>query len=313
VKGITNFIKWRKNWLPAGTAAGTVPLTIGYYGEGHPQVTIVAGVHGDEGPWGAWAIHKFLERVQPDKFTGSLKIVPQANPLAMESDSRVAPLDHLDLNRVFPGDENGSYTERLAYSITKNALENANIVLDLHGGGSWCVNAFAFRFKGSEELAAAFNPPFILDAPKREGTLTRYANDQGSKVAAVEMGGRCEEEKEWAEYIATGIERCLSHAGVIEKKELDCGRKTVPVGPSRVLRPSKGGLLIPEVDASAVGTIVEKGTLLGRIVDPASMATLEAFEAPYSETALLLLRPRMTVLEGGAMTYVISSPLTQGD
>jgi len=313
VKGITKFIKWRKNWLPAGTAVGTVPLTIGYYGEGYPQVTIVAGVHGDEGPWGAWAIHKFLERVQPDQFTGSLKIIPQANPLAMESDSRVAPLDHLDLNRVFPGDENGSYTERLAYSITKNALENADIVIDLHGGGSWCVNAFAFRFKGSEELATAFKPPFILDAPKREGTLTRYANDQGSKVAAVEMGGRCEEEKEWAEYIATGIERCLSHAGVIEKKEFDCGRKTVPVGPSRVLRPSKGGLLIPDVDASAVGTIVEKGTLLGRIVDPASMATLEAFEAPYSETALLLLRPRMTVLEGGAMTYVISSPLTQGD
>jgi len=313
VKGITNIIKWRKTWLPAGTAAGTVPLTIGYYGEGHPQVTIVAGVHGDEGPWGAWAIHKFLERVQPEQITGSLKIVPQANPLAMGSDSRVAPLDHLDLNRVFPGDKNGSYTERLAYSITKNALENADIVIDLHGGGSWCVNAFAFRFIGSEELAAAFNPPFILDAPKREGTLTRYAKDQGSKVTAVEMGGRCDEEKAWAEYIATGIERCLSHVGVIEKKELDFGRKTVPVGPSRVLRPLKGGLLIPEVDASAVGTIVEKGTYLGRIVDPASMATLEAFEAPYSETALLLLRPRMTVLEGGAMTYVISSPLIQGD
>lgn len=313
VKGISNLIKWRKHRLPAGAAAETVPLTIGYYGEGDPQVTVVAGVHGDEGPWGAWAIHRFLERVQPDQFTGRLKIVPQANPLAMEVDSRVAPVDHLDLNRVFPGDENGSYTERLAHSITRNAIENADVVIDLHGGGSWCVNAFAFRFKGSEELAEAFNPPFVLDAPKREGTLTRYANGQGSKVTAVEMGGRCVEEKAWAEYIATGIERCLINAGAVDKKELGYERKTVQVGPSKVLRPPKGGLLIPEVDASAVGTIVDKGTLLGRLVDPASMAVLEDFRAPYSETALLLLRPRITVIEGGAMTYVISSPLVQGD
>ena len=32
------------------------------------------------------------------------------------------------------------------------------------------------------------------------------------------------------------------------------------------------------------------------------------FRAPYSRTALLLLRPTMSRLEGGAMTYVVSEP-----
>ena len=307
--GISQLIQWRKIRLPAGTVTGTLPLALGSYGYGHPNVTIIAGVHGDEGPWGALAIKHFLERVQPEQVKGSIRIIPQANPSAMEFNSRVSPFDHLDLNRVFPGNQEGSYTERLAYLITRKALKNADIVIDLHGGGSWCVNAFAFRFKGSEELATAFNPPFILDAPNREGTLTKHANNTGSKVTVVEMGGRCEEEKKWAEYIATGLERCLNSLGVIEKKIPECEQNTIQVRGSTVLRPSRGGLFIPELSVSAVGTMVEKGTILGRIVDPVSMATIEIFKAPYENTALLLLRPQMTILEGGAMTYVISSPL----
>jgi hypothetical protein len=38
------------------------------------------------------------------------------------------------------------------------------------------------------------------------------------------------------------------------------------------------------------------------------METVEVFEAPYSETAVLLLRPGLTVVDGGAMTYVVASP-----
>ena len=40
----------------------------------------------------------------------------------------------------------------------------------------------------------------------------------------------------------------------------------------------------------------------------ATMETMEVFVAPYPETAILLLRPRLAVLEEGAMTYVVASP-----
>jgi predicted deacylase len=311
--GIIKNIKWRKTILPAGATVSSTILKIGYYGKGDPKVALVAGVHGDEGPWGAWAVQKLLERTKADQLKGSLKIVPQANPLAMEVDSRVAPVDHLDLNRVFPGDENGSYTERLACFISREVLDDADLVIDLHGGGSWCVNAFAFKFKGSDKFAKAFDPPFLLDAPKREGTITGYAYEKGSNVVAVEMGGKCHMENVWAEYISEGIERCLKHIGVIDGGLIDFKCKSVQVGPSKVLRPSLGGMFIPGVDASKVGTIVEKGTILGRIVDPASMEVREVFKAPFKSTAILLLRPMITVLNGGEMTYVVSSPLNSGD
>lgn len=273
---------------------------------GEPPATILAGVHGDEGPWGAWAIHKFLSSTDVDELAGSIKIIPVVNPLAMEADSRVAPLDSLDLNRVFPGDSSGSHTQRLAAMIRSHSLEDADYVIDLHGGGSWCVNSFAFIFPGSEVLAEAFNPPFLLESPMREGTITGYASNLGAKVTSVEMGGRCVNEGLWAQRIGDGLKNALGEARVLNRVA-SYEKELILVGHSCVLRPSRGGIFVPELDENSVCTVVNRGTLLGRLVDPATMCTLEEFVAPFPETALLLLRPRVAVVYGGAITFGVAS------
>ena len=55
-----------------------------------------------------------------------------------------------------------------------------------------------------------------------------------------------------------------------------------------------------------MGTIVNKGAILGKLYDPVSMNELQVFEAPYHETAVLLLRPHISVVEGGTMIYVLA-------
>src|SRR6185295_19803606 len=102
-------VTWRDFPLAVGAAAGTLNLRIGTVGQGKPVVTVTAGVHGDEGPWSARAIHLLLERAPMTDLIGTLRVVPVSNPLAMEADARCAPLDVLDLNRVFPGNPNGSH------------------------------------------------------------------------------------------------------------------------------------------------------------------------------------------------------------
>jgi len=305
VSRLSENIRWERLDLPERATEGGASLVVGSINRGEPRATILAGVHGDEGPWGAWAIHRFLSSTEVDELAGSIKIIPAANPLAMEADSRVAPLDSLDLNRVFPGDRSGSYTQRLAATITSYSLEDADYVIDLHGGGSWCVNSFAFVFPGSEVLAEAFNPPFLLESPLREGTVTGYASNLGSKVTSVEMGGRCVNEGLWAQRIGDGLKNALGEAGVLFSLA-SYKKESILVGPSCVLRPSRGGVFVPEIDESSVGTMVKNGTLLGRLVDPATMYTHEEFVAPFPDTALLLLRPRLAVVEGGAMTYVVA-------
>jgi len=302
-------MQWKRIPIPTGAASSQINLAIGEVGSGGPLALVTAGVHGDEGPWGAWAIRKLLEQTSLDDLTGTLRVVPTANPLAMEADARNAPLDTLDLNRVFPGNASGSHTERLSAALVEHGVTGANVVIDLHGGGSWCVNAFAFAFEGSEAFSQAFNPPLLVTGADRTVTLTGYARTLGAKVAAVEMGGKSEQEEIWADRIALGLRRALALAEVLTPVTLPNHYDTIPVGESVVLRPSRGGLFVPRLRTSDVGTIVPAGTLLGELLDPFTLEVVERFEAPFARTAVMLLRPAVTRIEGGAMTYVVAEPV----
>lgn len=295
--------------LASGPMIGHTGLKIGTVGSGEPIGLVTAGVHGDEGPWGAWAIRKFLMETPVEDLQGTLRIVPVANPYAMEADARNAPFDTLDLNRQFPGNSNGSHTERLAALLTQHALANVDVAIDLHGGGSWCINSFAFQMPGGEDISRAFGAPFIVNAPDRSVTLTGYARTQGATVAAIEMGGRSEHEIHWADKIAKGLRRALGIAGVLRPTDEQPEMQSIPVGQTTVLRPSVGGIFIPTIRTNAIGTIVNKGTILGEVLDTYTQETIEVFEAPYDQTAILLLRPTVSLLEGGAMTYVVAEPL----
>jgi len=305
---ITN-MDWETVPIPATSGFGSADLTIGNVSKGSPRLLITAGIHGDEGPWGAWAIRKLLERVQESELQGSIRVIPVTNPLAMQADKRNAPVDQLDMNRAFPGNATGSYTERVAHTIVEQALPDVDYVIDLHGGGSWCVNAFVFEMEGGRDLSYSFPAPFVVKAPSRDVTLTGYAKSQGLTVAAIEMGGRSQFEAQWADKIADGLYRALATVGIIEPDtDLAPIDEPIAVESTTVLRPTIGGIFMPELDASHVGTIVEKDTLLGRMLHPMTQEVIEEFRAPYEQTAIMLLRPFVAQLEGGAMTYVISQP-----
>ena len=72
-------------------------------------------------------------------------------------------IDGEDLNMSFPGDPAGKHTDRLAHAIRVNVLDNPiDVVIDIHGGGSWCQNCFVYRYAGGEDLAAAIGGGLAL-------------------------------------------------------------------------------------------------------------------------------------------------------
>lgn len=302
---IFDALNWKRADLPGGAAHATVPLHYADIGHEGPRVTITCGIHGDEGPWSALAVEQALRRTRDD-LHGRLRIVLATNPTAVEDDARTSPFDRLDLNRSFPGNASGSHTERLAEALS-NLLEDGETLVDLHGGGSWCVNAFAFRFPGSEALADAVGAPFVVDMALRGGNLAGHAAERGCRVVAIEMGGRSVDELLWRDRLASGLERVLEEADVLAP-----GAEPPPLATSvadlTVLRPDRGGILVPEVRQGAIGTVVPEGTPLGVVRDLHTMAPMETLRAPFASTALLLIRPHVAVLEGGAMTYVVGRP-----
>jgi len=309
-QSIVDSVSWKKLKLPAGAVAGEVDLSIGTIGNGKPIGLVIAGLHGDEGPWGAWAIRKLLERVDKSQLRGSLRIVPAANPSGIEAGKRNAILDLIssDLNRSFPGDPDGLHTERAAAILAREAVSGADVVIDVHGGGNWCVNAFVARFPKSEDIANAVGAPFVVDRQPIPNTLTGYAHGLGSKVVLIEMGGIGSDEEASADRVSAGVERALNVAGVIETGKTDPGTKSISVGPSKVIRPSKGGIYLPVLRERDVGKIVAGGTVTGYLLDPITMGVIETFRAPFQETAILLLRPTLTQVEGGTFVQFVGEP-----
>ena len=66
---------------------------------------------------------------------GGIICAPVANVAAYENFHRVGPIDHLDLNRVFPGKSNGSLTERVAAVLVREVVAQSTALLDLHSAG----------------------------------------------------------------------------------------------------------------------------------------------------------------------------------
>lgn len=99
-----------------------------------PVFTAVAGVHGFEYP-PIIAAQALIQAVDPNLLTGTLIIVPMANPNAFyQRTPFLNPQDSLNLNRVFPGSETGTITERIADYLTHSIIAQSDVFVDIHGG-----------------------------------------------------------------------------------------------------------------------------------------------------------------------------------
>lgn len=308
---IYDSLRWHESRITAHAAAQHVSLKYGEAGAGGTRATLVAGTHGDEGPWSALAIRMLCQHAA-GKLKGRLRVIFTANALAAEVERRNSWIDSpnaIDLDGVFPGNKHGSHTDRLAAALAPLIADN-DVVIDLHGGGTWCVNAFVKRFEGSEQLAADLDAPFITNAPNKPGGLTTYARSLGIKVANVEVGGRSSKEMYWTDRIVRGLERALFNLGVLalDAPPAPAG-KAVDVGKTEALRANVGGIFVPTLREDAVGTIVPAGTEMGKVLDLHTLAELQVFTAPHAHTAMMLLRPQICTIEGSALVYVIAQPV----
>src|ERR1700685_433337 len=102
---------WQNGWQ-RWDAVPDVSIDV-FHWTGSPMgknAVIIAGIHGDEYE-GPAAIAEFVASLDSARLSGSLTAVPVANPPAFAAGTRTNP-DGMNLARCFPGDSNGSPTER---------------------------------------------------------------------------------------------------------------------------------------------------------------------------------------------------------
>lgn len=97
-----------------------------------PIVAITANIHGDECT-GTGTVLRLAHALEPLLVRGTVHLYPSLNPEGLERRARRVPEDDQDLNRLFPGEIDGSPSEQLAWAAWSD-LESRQIdvVIDLH-------------------------------------------------------------------------------------------------------------------------------------------------------------------------------------
>jgi predicted deacylase len=265
---------------------------------------VVAGVHGGEYT-GMAAIMRLIQELDPATLRGTITAVPILNQPAFWSRTAfVVPADGKNLNRCFPGDPAGSYTDVLAHEIFTRLIAPSDYLLDLHAGdlpealAPFCLYEESDVEDRSRTLALAYGLEHVV----RQGRATRTVGGSTSSAAAdlgipaiiAEVGanGICDEASVGRHL--RGILAVCTALGML------------PAGPAAAVAPPTeySGWIWMRSQVQgfwqskvAVGQDVAEGDLLGVLLDPLGRE-LDQVVAPAAGCPLFLTTSPATAADG---------------
>ena len=183
-----------------------------------PAVFVSAAIHGDE-IVGTAIIQRLLDHLLPDEMAGTLILAPAVNIYGFAAHSRYLP-DRRDLNRSFPGHENGSLAAQLAHCFLTHVIDRCALGIDMHTAAVHRYNLPQVRIAADSpylsELAMAFGAPITIESPLRPGS-TRWRERGSLCSTSASLKGR----NSW-----TGYNTCSSN-GTESRRSL--GRSSRPI------------------------------------------------------------------------------------
>jgi predicted deacylase len=271
-----------------------------------PCLFVSAGVHGDEIN-GIEICRRLLRSKLLKRLRGDLIVTPIVNVPAFVARSRYLP-DRRDLNRLFPGSEDGSFGSRIAKLFISEIVDKCEYGIDLHTGASNRTNLPQVRMEigaeGSRELAVAFGAPVVLaaNAPP-EGSLRAACNEKGVRVMVYEAGESMRLDAPGVRYGYRGVLSVMRHLEMLpQPKKKSAPPRTTFCKKSFWVRAPVGGIFRAMMP---LGKAVTEASKLGIIGDP--LGDREVIVTPKSEGVVIGRTNQATVDEGDALFHVAYS------
>lgn len=249
-----------------------IPVLVASGNEEGPTMWVHGCIHGEE-YGGAASIIRFFQELDTSNLKGTFIGVPVINLPSFKAKSRISPLDGANLNRIFPGNPKGTYSERLASSILSTIKEHADYVLDFHSGGIGAEVPFYFICKGGDSetaqkslwLAERMGSDVIWRSAGEagtSGTITAHTINNGIPAVTVECGGGNvteEHEKQFKESITNAMKALEMLGG-----EAPLQDKYTIINKAHFIYTGEGGLFVP---GCKVGDVLNQGDIMGSIMN----------------------------------------------
>lgn len=262
----------------AGDSGTTIPITIINGASAGPVLALIAGTHGMEYV-PVIALQRMRTAIDPKTLRGTVVMVHVANmPSFLGRTIYYSPVDGKNLNRAYPGKADGTISERIAETITREVIARATHVVDLHCGDGneslrpytyWITTGDAMVAAEGRAMALAFGLDHIVVDNERplDAAASVYTSNtaitRGKPALTTETGALARVDEESVALVERGVAGLLRHLSMR-------GEGPPPVAApiwlarSTVLRAAATGIFYAEVER---GHTVAKGARLGRVTD----------------------------------------------
>lgn len=246
-----------------------VPVIIERSKKPGPIVLFTAGIHGDEVNGVEIVRHLIANGINKPK-SGTIICIPVINVFGFINLKREFP-DGRDLNRVFPGLKKGSLASRVAFKLVEEVVNEVDLVIDFHTGGSGRFNAPQIRIEKNnselDKLAETFGAPFVLYSKNIKKTFRNTCKNLEKPMLLFEGGKSFQIDNDITNTAVEGTKRVLYNLGMLNSKFKVSKpiENSVYIMSSRWQRAKFSGMFKSSIK---VGSKVEKGDVLGNITDP---------------------------------------------
>ncbi len=306
--------------VPEGRDPGTrIPVSIIAGAKDGPVLALIAGTHGSE-PAPILALQRVRAELDPAQLSGTVILVHIANvPSFVHRTIYRGPWDQKNLNRVFPGQPDGTASERIAHAITTQVIDQCEYLVDMHSGdGNEALRPYSYwnnlgldaRVDATaREMALAFGLDYIVidrGRPRDRGATVFCSNTahvRGKPAVTTEAGEVGVPTEEMVALNVRGAFGVMRYLGMLPGPREAAGKPRW-IDPSEVLTSPDSGLWLPAVTP---GQQVRRGDLLGRLTDYFG-AQIAEVRAPLDGVVLYVVAsPAMSKGEPVAMVGTIAT------
>lgn len=302
--------------VPAGVdAALSIPVAVIHGVRSGPVLALVSGSHGTEYA-SIVAVSRLVGILDPKVIAGTVILVPLVNPPSFHRMvPHLNPVDGLNMNRRYPGRADGTQTERASFQITQQVINQADYVIDMHGGdldeslwpfSYWPKTGNEAHDSATKSLVLAFGLDHIViqEAPGRPrdpaqpSNLSGAVNARGKLAITVEAGHAGTTEPEDIRVLLDGTLSVMRHLKMLEGASSPIAS---PVWIERIVTVASeaDGVFYPLVRR---GRFVEQGMSLGYVTDYLGQIVAEA-RAPVAGV-VMFVRAVPSLSKGETIAYV---------
>ena len=273
------------------------------------RISIVTGTHGDELD-GQYICYEIIKKIQmyPEKLKGIVDIYPDVNPLGIDMGSRGIPMFDLDMNRVFPGDNNGAVAEYTAAGLIDDII-GSDFCLDIHSSNIFLKEMPQLRMteENKDKLlpyAKKLNADFIWIYSSKtvlDATLAYSLNNMGVPTLVAEMGVGHRINNEYCQQLIEGIFNLMTELEVWDDAPVNVRNSIVSTeGQVSFISAAGSGIFVSSINSMGM---IGMGTHIGDIIEPITGKVIQRIESP-TDGIIFSLREHPVVYKGALIARV---------